>query len=331
MPESSIADEITRLSGCRNDILSAISAKGVSVPVGSVLSSCPSLIASIPTGTGPVQASSVYNTGISATATASATARYTANQIPTSAYDTTYVYGDGFRTVINNNIYVNGVAYDWSSVSGADNVELNIQFYNTMWSPVSAFFYTGDSSRDPQAAWPNNIFWTGTGFTSTSISLPISAIVGTASNYSSQWSPDTKINMSFAGYSDGHNLTANQADGMASIKALTAISYPYPDRPTTEYITASGSVSSYEYVNKVNGVIISSTGSVVSQSNYGTMTQPVSGSGYGYSPGKCTAEVSNKLTAALNSSSLRYYFPATAYDWHTPGSYTVSTGVSGLY
>lgn len=86
MPTSSIADEITRLSGCRNDILSAISAKGVTVPVGSVLSSCPSLIASIPTGGGG-SPTSILNTGFSATGSASYTRPFTATQRQVPVYD----------------------------------------------------------------------------------------------------------------------------------------------------------------------------------------------------------------------------------------------------
>lgn len=46
----SIASEITRLQGVKSDILTAISDKGVTVPAGSALDDCPSLIASIVKG-----------------------------------------------------------------------------------------------------------------------------------------------------------------------------------------------------------------------------------------------------------------------------------------
>lgn len=88
MPESSIADEITRLSGCRNDILSAISAKGVSVPVGSVLSSCPSLIASIPTGGGGGDPTSMINPGFVGTGAITYVRPFTATQKAVPTYDT---------------------------------------------------------------------------------------------------------------------------------------------------------------------------------------------------------------------------------------------------
>lgn len=46
----SIASEITRLQGVKSDILTAIAAKGVTVPAGSDLDDCPGLIANIATG-----------------------------------------------------------------------------------------------------------------------------------------------------------------------------------------------------------------------------------------------------------------------------------------
>lgn len=46
----SIASEITRLQGVKSDILASIADKGVTVPVGSALADCPSLIASITGG-----------------------------------------------------------------------------------------------------------------------------------------------------------------------------------------------------------------------------------------------------------------------------------------
>lgn len=48
----SIASEITRLQGVKSDILTAIAAKGVSVPSGAMLDDCPELIAAISGGGG---------------------------------------------------------------------------------------------------------------------------------------------------------------------------------------------------------------------------------------------------------------------------------------
>lgn len=72
---STVAEEITRISGCREDIKSAIAAKGVEVPATATLSACPSLIASI-TGGG---ANFLYNTAYTAEGIVSSTATFTAN------------------------------------------------------------------------------------------------------------------------------------------------------------------------------------------------------------------------------------------------------------
>lgn len=50
----SIASEISRLQGVKSDILQAISDKGVTIPTGSALADCPTLIASITGGGGSV-------------------------------------------------------------------------------------------------------------------------------------------------------------------------------------------------------------------------------------------------------------------------------------
>lgn len=60
----SIASEIQRISGCREDIKTAIAAKGVTVPETATLSSCPALIDSIVTGGAAI--SSIVNTSYSA-------------------------------------------------------------------------------------------------------------------------------------------------------------------------------------------------------------------------------------------------------------------------
>lgn len=95
MPESSIAEEISRISGCRNDILSAISSKGVTVPESSVLSSCPSLIASIQTGGGGGDPTASINSAFSATGHFSYECPFTAVQkeIPVITTSTAYTTG----------------------------------------------------------------------------------------------------------------------------------------------------------------------------------------------------------------------------------------------
>ena len=56
---STVAEEITRISGCREDIKTAIAAKGVTVPTGAKLADCPALIASITGGGGGIEYSGI--------------------------------------------------------------------------------------------------------------------------------------------------------------------------------------------------------------------------------------------------------------------------------
>lgn len=78
---STVAEEITRISGCRENIKTAIAAKGVTVPTGAKLADCPALIASI-TGGGGGGVTSFVNTGFTATGEYSYTKPFTATQIP---------------------------------------------------------------------------------------------------------------------------------------------------------------------------------------------------------------------------------------------------------
>lgn len=82
----SIASEIQRISGCREDIKTAIAAKGVTVPETATLSSCPDLIGSIQTGGGG-GGNYMYDASVVAPFTGYKTASFTATQISVSAGD----------------------------------------------------------------------------------------------------------------------------------------------------------------------------------------------------------------------------------------------------
>lgn len=83
---STVAEEITRISGCREDIKTAIAAKGVTVPATAKLADCPALIASITGGGGGVN--SFINTGFTASGEYIYTMTFTATQNATPEYDT---------------------------------------------------------------------------------------------------------------------------------------------------------------------------------------------------------------------------------------------------
>lgn len=83
---STVAEEITRISGCREDIKTAIAAKGVTVPATAKLADCPALIASITGGGGGVN--SFINTGFTASGKYTYTRPFTATQNGVPEYDT---------------------------------------------------------------------------------------------------------------------------------------------------------------------------------------------------------------------------------------------------
>ena len=84
---STVAEEITRISGCREDIKTAIAAKGVTVPATAKLADCPALIASITGGGGSVD--SFINTGFTASGEYTYTRAFTATQKIVPVYDIT--------------------------------------------------------------------------------------------------------------------------------------------------------------------------------------------------------------------------------------------------
>jgi hypothetical protein len=89
----SIASEIQRLSGVRGDIFNSITNKGVTVPVGSTFSSCPSLIDQIQGGGGG-PATSMINSGFTASGYTSGYRPFTATQIPVA--NPTYVENSAY-------------------------------------------------------------------------------------------------------------------------------------------------------------------------------------------------------------------------------------------
>lgn len=118
----SIASEITRLSGVRGDIFTSITNKGVTVPVGSTFSSCPSLIDQIEGGGGG-PATSMINSGFTASGYASGYIPFTATQIPVanptyvdnSAYSgASYNKQRSYFTIfgLKNDLYVMADYYD---------------------------------------------------------------------------------------------------------------------------------------------------------------------------------------------------------------------------
>lgn len=142
---SSIADEITRLSGCRNDILSAISSKGVTVPADSVLSSCPALINSIPTGGGGAP-TGMINSGFSGTGSMTYYQPFTAEQKQVPVYDeVSSALSLTWETLGSYGGYqIKDAGSSWFNLDGSSRCKLRFTFTKSWQSPPrsgSAYIY----------------------------------------------------------------------------------------------------------------------------------------------------------------------------------------------
>lgn len=329
---SSIADEITRLSGCRNDILSAISSMGVTVPEGSVLSSCPSLIQSIPTGGGGGSFSAMYNTAVSSgSASASATASVTGVQKLTPQYDyTTYVLTPQLGEI--NYKSAAFVRIPWSSVSGnTDTKQFVIRipqmndpyqisaiattghYYdtsNTDWNIKSSYLFRMDSPINPQYQDP-----------SFQASGSIKYACDDLLVYSGSWDDSIELWLGYTFYyaSVFYPSTSLYASSVSSV--ITGSSYPYPDRPTSEVSSFTATASGSE--KYVSGAI----------SDYGITWYPSARGTESYctSTGLAGDSIRMAYTAATSTlySQAYSYFPTTAYTSTMESS--VTTSQSGLF
>lgn len=148
---STVAEEITRISGCREDIKTAIAAKGVTVPATAKLADCPALIASITGGGGGVN--SFINTGFTASGKYTYTRTFTATQNATPEYDTV-VTGSTFQTPFNFDSNFASVPVTMGNTEYSNfNFEMSLQ--KDQWSTFTAWtgqVYTSTQS-DPVGTW----------------------------------------------------------------------------------------------------------------------------------------------------------------------------------
>ena len=121
----SIASEIERLSGVRSDIFTSITNKGVTVPVGSTFSSCPSLIDSIVTGGGG-DPTSLINPTFTASGYTSGYRPFTATQNEVPQYDE--IYGTYISGKNSNHVFIQVPMSALSGAGDLTNYNLNINF-----------------------------------------------------------------------------------------------------------------------------------------------------------------------------------------------------------
>lgn len=335
---SSIADEITRLSGCRNDILSAVSSKGVTVPADAVLSSCPALIDSIQTGGG--SQSTLYNTAFTGYVTATGSGQIRASQQVKSAYDYTEIYpvdnGTGYYSPNTGNATAGMMfLFDTSVTSithlaGAWNPMKPTSFLNpTAAITIGIRFASATSYLARSAYWTDDIGAS----TATNIEFSGSAQAGALlqlNDYltSPYFTPGTF--QAFIGFElrgRRNQVSAYTPDtancSITAIAAtLTGTSYPYPDRPAEEYLPVTVSATGSEYITTSSAISLLVTGNRVECDTGLTASGSSTSTSYGNQfSGMAIGGTYYKCTQASLFSTQQYSslysagYPSTAYNF----------------
>lgn len=116
----SISSEITRLSGNVADALTAIEAKGVTVPSGAKSDDLATLIAAIETGGGGVTRTNIVP---EQTVTGSGYLTLTASEVMVAGQNYAYTFDGeeriGTAVAANGNVYVGDVDAFWGNTGGA--------------------------------------------------------------------------------------------------------------------------------------------------------------------------------------------------------------------
>lgn len=255
----SIASEIQRISGCREDIKTAIAAKGVTVPETATLSSCPDLIASITGGGGG--GSYMYDASVIAPFTGYKTASFTATQTPVSAgnwNDVNFTYSSsGLDGSYLNITYVMPV----SALICADTIPMSSLFHfefddNIRYARlgrISAKSYYND--RYEIKSIYNDFSMTGStgeGVINTGNWNSLRDDLNRYGDWASRWNLQDSatdpcyITISFDISNYNYNLSLPTASSVVNQNyTVTGTAYPYPDRPITVTGNTSATCSGY--------------------------------------------------------------------------------------
>ena len=337
----SIASEIERLSGVRSDIFTSITNKGVTVPVGSTFSSCPSLIDQIEGGGGP--ATSMINSGFTASGYVSGYRPFTATQniITTSSFeDRTESWTSAVTSRAGNNILIpvpSAAIKNYWETNSANHIESIINFYYTATNPAGSMPMT--AYMVPISDWGADArFWSGD---VTISSPPMSAHIPFSmakcyealANNSAQWQWSIQDGLVYIGLQDawwvaGNNIKEMEVSSYYRAVTGTTTAYPYPTYPTTTtgYITndISGKESFTGTITKVPNIYTSGYKNVVydnSPEGGATALSPVSTNLTSFS----LNILKNTLTARTN-----YNVNSTAYSYNYGTTQTAYSGFEGM-
>lgn len=187
----------------------------------------------------------LYNTAVTATSTASATGAYTATQIPVSAKDNVTVFPTGTTSefvVWHHSFYAQ--MFDWSSVSALDTLFVDIPMHYDV-GQYKAFVGIGtdfDQATDTGHVM-NGYLAVKSGSYDTGVSAALSQdLWADIGNYY----PST-LYVGFGSYEMQQEYTGVM-DNVFTGQVTTGTALPYPDRPVTDYFSASAYATAKEYI-----------------------------------------------------------------------------------
>lgn len=321
----SIASEIQRISGCREDIKTAIAAKGVTVPETATLSSCPVLIASITAGGG---SDALYKLNYNVTLTAMQNIPFTAEQkvITTSAVDdfTAQVAEDFFikqaefaNFEIPASMLTAESAHDISILSATIDGDSEPENY-VYWEPGKQYY---KPSRNLGTYVNNGV-----------LSIPYSEIMDIWSEVSS-WGADSITISIESRWWQGSNWTLNGCNITGQVVTGTSTANPYPDRPTNITSTLTNNFTGVENLGQ-DGNGIYANYSLQNNLRYGFRVNSFTGSyssNYGGNlVNNTVTDSQNAINSDLASNKLLIdsVAPNSAYNF-TLGTVTTTSGIDG--
>lgn len=272
----------------------------------------------------------VYSTAVSATATASGQAFFTATQVPVSAYNTEQLIGEGYLgTAAGRNSWIFQV--ELNAITAAGNLsDLTITLPNYNYNPdIMVINMTGatasglNSFNDQGPILLNNKYAPG------QYTVPSATMVESANNFKSWYNSTYLYIIAMAWYGD-YTSIAPTAD--MSGASLTGTSLPFPDRPAYETASASLSALGYEYVGPfgldASWVSKSHASATATYSNGSSMSASSQDTGVV----GCSKDVlySSMNWAVENSAAFDPVdYPSTAYNFTTETA-NYAYGASGL-
>lgn len=313
----SIASEISRISSAKSNILTAIASKGVSTAGATHIEDCPALITAIETGGG---GNTLFNTAVTASATASATGYITATQKVITS--TTPVIANPTNSGENiggwGNPSITWQAYRWGNISALDTLYISSTAYQ--WGSYTAG-YTTSTGFVQYSAYQGS-------YDSRTGEVPISEI---RSNYS--WLGDLEfVYAAIISYQATDTCTlSSQSTGLSA----GGTSYPFPSRPASELIPVTASATATAKYSTSMGVV-KLDGTVTSTGTYIGGRSTDSLSIIPAQPSQITDQTSiggwtfaGKVLPVFTSWAPSTYYPDTAYTFSRPSPtmYINTTGV----